>query len=282
MTDSSDPTFVSLDPPRQADAGVACARSGSSTSSTRRSSTSRCRRFATTCTSRCRASNGSLSGYLLTYGGFMLLGGRAADLIGRRRLLVSGTALFALSSLAGGCRGQRGAADRGAPGAGDGRGDDGPSRAVDPDHILREGSDRTHRARRLGRAGRPRIRRRRVPRRRALAGGRAGAGCSSSTSPSARLILVAAFRLIPGEHQRARLANFDALGAIPRDGRDAAAGVRPRERSRRGLGQGANDRRVRRRGGVARRIRGATSSATATRSSLSPSFASTGSAPPTP
>ena len=34
------------------------------------------------------------SGYLLTYGGFMLLGGRAADLLGRRRVLVAGTALF--------------------------------------------------------------------------------------------------------------------------------------------------------------------------------------------
>ena len=43
-----------------------------------------------------------LSGYLLTYGGLMLLGGRAADLFGRRRLLVSGTALFAVSSLAAG------------------------------------------------------------------------------------------------------------------------------------------------------------------------------------
>ena len=31
-----------------------------------------------------------LSGYLLTYGGFLLLGGRAADLLGRRRLLVAG------------------------------------------------------------------------------------------------------------------------------------------------------------------------------------------------
>ena len=30
-----------------------------------------------------------LSGYLLTYGGFLLLGGRAADLLGRRRILVS-------------------------------------------------------------------------------------------------------------------------------------------------------------------------------------------------
>src|SRR5215218_6105336 len=43
-----------------------------------------------------------LSGYLLTYGGFMLLGGRAADLFGRRRVLVAGTTLFALSSLTGG------------------------------------------------------------------------------------------------------------------------------------------------------------------------------------
>lgn len=43
-----------------------------------------------------------ISGYLLTYGGLMLLGGRAADLLGRRRQLVTGTSLFALSSLAAG------------------------------------------------------------------------------------------------------------------------------------------------------------------------------------
>jgi MFS family permease len=43
-----------------------------------------------------------LSGYLVTYGGFLLLGGRTADLIGRRRLLVAGTTLFAVCSLAGG------------------------------------------------------------------------------------------------------------------------------------------------------------------------------------
>ena len=49
-----------------------------------------------------------LSGYLLTYGGFMLLGGRAADLIGRRQLLVAGTSVFALSSLAGGLAGSEG------------------------------------------------------------------------------------------------------------------------------------------------------------------------------
>src|SRR5579859_6802123 len=43
-----------------------------------------------------------LSGYLVTYGGLLLLGGRASDLFGRRRLLVTGTALFAVCSLAGG------------------------------------------------------------------------------------------------------------------------------------------------------------------------------------
>src|ERR1700758_950413 len=43
-----------------------------------------------------------LSGYLLTYGGFMLLGGRAADLIGRRPVLLAGTTLFGVSSLAAG------------------------------------------------------------------------------------------------------------------------------------------------------------------------------------
>jgi EmrB/QacA subfamily drug resistance transporter len=42
------------------------------------------------------------SGYLLTYGGFMLLGGRAADLLGRRRVLVAGIVVIGLSSLIGG------------------------------------------------------------------------------------------------------------------------------------------------------------------------------------
>jgi EmrB/QacA subfamily drug resistance transporter len=48
------------------------------------------------------------SGYLLTYGGFMLLGGRAADLLGRRRVLVAGTTLIAVSSLIGGLAGNSG------------------------------------------------------------------------------------------------------------------------------------------------------------------------------
>ncbi|MQY06499.1 MFS transporter [Actinomadura macrotermitis] len=48
------------------------------------------------------------SGYLLTYGGFMLLGGRAADLLGRRRVVVAGTVLFGASSVVGGLAGSPG------------------------------------------------------------------------------------------------------------------------------------------------------------------------------
>ena len=48
------------------------------------------------------------SAYLLTYGGFLLLGGRSADLLGRRRLLVAGTSLFGISSLVCGLAGSEG------------------------------------------------------------------------------------------------------------------------------------------------------------------------------
>ena len=39
---------------------------------------------------------------MLTFGGFLLLGGRLADLLGRRRVFMVGLVLFALASLAGG------------------------------------------------------------------------------------------------------------------------------------------------------------------------------------
>jgi EmrB/QacA subfamily drug resistance transporter len=48
------------------------------------------------------------SGYILTYGGFLLLGGRLGDLLGRRRLLLIGLTVFALSSLTAGLAGSSG------------------------------------------------------------------------------------------------------------------------------------------------------------------------------
>ncbi len=41
-----------------------------------------------------------VTAYAITFGGFLLLGGRAADLLGRRRVLVAGLAVFTAASLA--------------------------------------------------------------------------------------------------------------------------------------------------------------------------------------
>jgi EmrB/QacA subfamily drug resistance transporter len=43
-----------------------------------------------------------VSGYAVAFGGFLLLGGRMSDLLGRRRMFVAGMALYGVSSLAGG------------------------------------------------------------------------------------------------------------------------------------------------------------------------------------
>jgi MFS family permease len=42
-----------------------------------------------------------VNAYTLAFGGFLLLGGRAADLLGKRRVLIAGIALFTLASLVG-------------------------------------------------------------------------------------------------------------------------------------------------------------------------------------
>jgi len=46
-----------------------------------------------------------VAGYALTFGAFMLTGGKLADLFGRRRMFVAGLAIFTLSSLACGLAG---------------------------------------------------------------------------------------------------------------------------------------------------------------------------------
>jgi len=43
-----------------------------------------------------------MNGYTLAFGGLLLLGGRAGDILGRRRMFMAGVALFTLASLAGG------------------------------------------------------------------------------------------------------------------------------------------------------------------------------------
>jgi MFS family permease len=42
---------------------------------------------------------GVVTAYGLAYGGFLLLGGRAADLLGRRPMIIAGLAVFTTASL---------------------------------------------------------------------------------------------------------------------------------------------------------------------------------------
>jgi EmrB/QacA subfamily drug resistance transporter len=154
-----------------------------------------------------------LSGYLLTYGGFMLLGGRAADLLGRRRLLVAGTSLFALSSLACGVADSEGVLIAARLAQGVGAAMMSPAALSILTTSFHEGPDR-HKA--LGAWG-------------AMAGLGSAVGVFLGgvlsegpgwrwvffvNLPMCGLVLAAAVRLLSGERRRASVANFDTIGAI--------------------------------------------------------------------
>ena len=154
-----------------------------------------------------------LSAYLLTYGGFMLLGGRMADLLGRRRVLMGGTALFGVASLVGGIATNEdmliGA--RLVQGAG--------AAMMIPaalSILTTTFSSGTERNKALGAWG-------------AMAGMGSAAGVFLGgvisggpgwrwvffvNLPACLVALWATHRLVPAEQGRARLRNFDALGAV--------------------------------------------------------------------
>ena len=105
------------------------------------------------------------SAYLLTYGGFMLLGGRAADLLGRRRVLVAGTVLIGVSSLIGGFADSEGVLIGARLAQGLGAAMMLPAALSILTTSLQGGLGSQQGARSLGRGGRARLRRRRAPRR---------------------------------------------------------------------------------------------------------------------
>src|SRR5438552_6124570 len=49
-----------------------------------------------------------VNAYVITFGGFLLLGGRAADLLGRRRVFMAGLLVVAVASLAAGFAAKQG------------------------------------------------------------------------------------------------------------------------------------------------------------------------------
>jgi EmrB/QacA subfamily drug resistance transporter len=154
-----------------------------------------------------------LSGYLLTYGGFMLLGGRAADLIGRRRVLVAGTVVFGFASLTAGLAGSEGMLVGARLVQGVGAAMMIPAALSILTTSFTEGRDRNT----------------------AIGAWGATAGLASALGvflggvlsqgpgwrwvffvnlPVCALDLVVVFRLVAGEQRRPRLAHFDALGAL--------------------------------------------------------------------
>ena len=154
-----------------------------------------------------------LSGYLVTYGGLLLLGGRAADLLGRRRLLAAGTTLFAACSLAGGLAANAGMLVGARLGQGAGAALMAPAGLSILTTTFSRGTDRS---RALGAWG-------------AISGLAAAAGVFLGgvlsqgpgwrwvllvNLPVCALILAGAYALLPGERYGARLANFDVPGAI--------------------------------------------------------------------
>jgi EmrB/QacA subfamily drug resistance transporter len=153
------------------------------------------------------------SGYLLTYGGFMLLGGRLADLLGRRRVLVTGIAIIAISSTVGGFAQSTGVLVGARLAQGLGAALTLPTALSILTTKFAEGKDRNAA---LGAWG--------------GTGGIASAtgvliGGVLTEGPGWRwvmfvnpiacaLLIVPIFRLVEGERVRRRLVNFDAVGAV--------------------------------------------------------------------
>ena len=194
------------------------------------------------------------SGYLLTYGGLMLLGGRAADLLGRRRVLVTGTVLFAAASLAGGLAGSSGVLIGARLAQGAGAAMMLPAALSILTTTFREGADR--------------------PKALGAWGGMAGLGSAAGVllggvltqssgwrwvflvkPPLCLLVLAATLWLIRGDRRRAPLANFDILGAVLSTAGTLAAGLRAGTRARRRLGIAAHHRRASWRHRPVRRVR---------------------------
>ena len=124
------------------------------------------------------------SGYILTYGGFLLLGGRLGDLLGRRRMLLTGLAVFAVSSLTAGLASSAGTPGRRPARSRYRRRAHGPGGALGAHDQLPRGQGPQYGARGMGSRQRDGRRGRRLPRRSASRRDQDGDGSSSSTRRS--------------------------------------------------------------------------------------------------
>ena len=153
-----------------------------------------------------------VNAYVLTFGGFLLLGGRMADLLGRRRVFMGGLIVFALASLAGGLAETEGQLIAARAVQGLGRRDPLTGRAVDRHDDVPRRRRAQQGARRLGRGCGKRRRRRRSARRRADRLPRLGVGAVGQRA----------------DRHRGRRAGADADRREPLDFGDAALRLRRR------------------------------------------------------
>ena len=107
-----------------------------------------------------------ISAYALVFGGFLLLGGRAADMLGRRRMFMSGLVVFAVGSLLAGLAWSEASLIGARSIQGLGAAIISPAALSILMTTFSRGPRAEHRARRLGRRRRLRRRGRRAPRRR--------------------------------------------------------------------------------------------------------------------
>ena len=148
----------------------------SSSSSTRRSSTWRCRRSARDLDFAQDDLSWVVNAYTLFFGGFLLLGGRMADLLGRRRLFIARPRPLRRRLARRWSRHLAGHADRRARGPGPRRRAALAGRALARHRDLHRGRRAQQGDGRLGRGRRLRRRRRRAARRRAHRVRRLGVG----------------------------------------------------------------------------------------------------------
>ena len=155
-----------------------------------------------------------ITAYSITFGGFLLLGGRAADLLGRRRMFIVGVVLFTIASFLCGLALVRGRADRRARGAGARRGDHLAGGALDHHDDVRGRPGAQQGARHLGRDRRLRRGGRRARRRHPDEVPRLGVDLLRQRPGRRRSRSRSTPRVRPREPRPSASPRFDVAGAI--------------------------------------------------------------------
>ncbi len=195
-----------------------------------------------------------VNAYVLTFGGFLLLGGRAADLLGRRRVFMAGLAVVAVASLAAGFAATEGQLIAARAAQGLGAAIISPSALSIITTLFTDGAERN---KALGAWG-------------AVAGSGGAAGVLLGgiltdglgwewvlwiNVPVAIIAFLLAPRLVPESRDEGQDAQLRRRGRGHRHRRPHGAGLRAGRRDRGGLGLLPDARPARPLGGAARRLR---------------------------